>query len=290
MEKLKVISLKDLPKLRDLYKASWPLHCATHSTIQVFVDRFEKHPKWMEKVKFLCFGESWIRVGAFVMIYENRVFFNTLESFPYDELKKLLLRVEMPDMAAFVNIRDSLRSLLFDVIRIHHLEVISDIGTKSYLWPKQLLDKVEPEIPSNIELKPIRHEDLEKINSLWSGKFKDSEKFLEELIKYNPSVGVYNKKGEILAWNMRLDSGSMGVGQVDSNHCGNAYGRVAIFGLAKKIAQDFNSDVHFEILHGNTLVQAIIEKAFYLHLIDTQSWILTKKKMKVKYAPMWGHL
>lgn len=59
-------------------------------------------------------------------------------------------------------------------------------------------------VPDDLELKPVRREHAKKINALWPGKFENSEKFLEDAIQLNPSMGLYNKKtGEILAWNMR---------------------------------------------------------------------------------------
>lgn len=122
METLEIIPIDQLPILRDLYKLDWPLHVATHSTIQVFVERFANFPEWIKKVKFLILKNfGWKSCGAFVMVDENRVFFNTLEAFPFNDLRRLLLNLELGDTVAFINIRDSLRSLVFGTVIIYLL-------------------------------------------------------------------------------------------------------------------------------------------------------------------------
>lgn len=58
-------------------------------------------------------------------------------------------------------------------------------------------------LPDDLELKPLEREHVKRINAAWSGKLQGSEKFLEDCIVLNPSMGVYRKNGELLAWNMR---------------------------------------------------------------------------------------
>lgn len=54
------------------------------------------------------------------------------------------------------------------------------------------------------ELKPVGKEHAKKINAAWTGKFANSEKFIEQLIKFHPSMGFYDNSGVLLAWNIRL--------------------------------------------------------------------------------------
>lgn len=139
MEHLTKIPVEDLPTLRDLYKAEHPLHVSTFSTIQLFIERFEKHPEWVEKVCFLSLNDDWRKTGTFVMTNSSRVFFNTLEMHPFNHLRQALLLMEFNDKITFVNIRDALRPLVLDIIRIHHFEIASDIGTRSFLMPREPL-------------------------------------------------------------------------------------------------------------------------------------------------------
>ena len=145
MEFLKKIPIDKLAQLRDLYKIAYPLHVSTCSTIQIFIDRFKQHPEWTKRVSFLSYKDDWILKGTFVMINGSRIFCNTLESFPYDSLRKALLLIEFDDITTFVNIRDIFRPIILDITRIQHFEVISDIGTRSFLMPRDVL------IQQNIE-------------------------------------------------------------------------------------------------------------------------------------------
>jgi hypothetical protein len=63
--------------------------------------------------------------------------------------------------------------------------------------------KIYYSVPEGFELKSLRKEHVKKINDAWISKFKNSEKFLEDLIEFNPSMGLYDSDGELLAWNMR---------------------------------------------------------------------------------------
>lgn len=140
MEFLKKIQIDQLTKLSDLYKVDWPLHITTQSTIRLFIDRFNNHPEWVNKVDFLSFKDDWSTHGAFIMLHENRIFFNTLEPFPFNNLRRALYLLQFNEILTFVNIRDALRPVIVDVIRIHHLEVLSDIGTKCFRLPKEDLN------------------------------------------------------------------------------------------------------------------------------------------------------
>jgi hypothetical protein len=137
------ISVDQLPQLRDLYKRNWPLHIATHSTISLFHNRFLDHPQWIDRVEFLSFENAWKSTGTFVMIQDNRVFFNTLEEFPFEMLRRLLFGIELDDETAFINIRDLLRPIIYDTLRVHYFEVVSDMGTKSFLMPKEFLQSLD---------------------------------------------------------------------------------------------------------------------------------------------------
>lgn len=130
---------------------------------------------------------------------------------------------------------------------------------------------------------------MKKIHAAWPGKFKNAEEYLKDLIELNPSVGAYTKTGDLIAWNIGLNNGSMGVGQVDSDYGGNLYGHTVVVALAEKIATERNSDVHFEIVHGNFGAEQSAKRS-ELKMIDTQSWISVKKRRKLQAAPLWGHL
>lgn len=146
MSALKKIPIERLPELRDSYKVDYPLHISTISTIQLFIDRFAKYPQWIDRVSFWSLNDDWHTCGAFIMTHDYRIYFNTLEDFPFDNLRKALIKIDLKDdITTFVNIRDELRPLLIDVIRVHHCEIISDFGSRSYRLEKDALLQLELE-------------------------------------------------------------------------------------------------------------------------------------------------
>lgn len=145
METLKKLTSDQTGHLRDIYKINYPLHVSTCSTIELFIQRLQKQPEYNEKVCFLSLNDDWTTNGTFVMTDENRIFCNTLESFPFVSLRKILLSIELEDEITFVNLRDVLRPVIFDILRIHNFEIISDVGSRCFLMRKEELKNLEVE-------------------------------------------------------------------------------------------------------------------------------------------------
>lgn len=82
----------------------------------------------------------------------------------------------------------------------------------------------------------------------------------------------------------------MGVESVDTNFKGNRYGHLVILALAVKIAKDYDTDIHFEVVHGNLQATKLATSSTDVKIIDTQSWILAKRRENVSSYPMFGHL
>lgn len=134
---LKIFSVEELELIRSLYKVDWPLHVSTFTTIDFFLRKFREHSKAMNNVTFIGPVVDWDVHGTFVMTQSaNTIFFNTLEPFPHNQLKRLLLSMKLNDETTFINIRDVLRPLLLEVVRICHLETVFDQGSRSFSIPK----------------------------------------------------------------------------------------------------------------------------------------------------------
>lgn len=139
MNSLQKIAKEDLPQLRDIFKADWPLQVVSYALIEHFIDRFEKKPEWEEKVKFLSLGDSWKKTGTFAVVNENdlNITFNTLEPAPYPILSRTLELLDYNQEMAFVSFRDVFRSVVFDVLRVHNLEATFDSGTRLIYMPRE---------------------------------------------------------------------------------------------------------------------------------------------------------
>lgn len=142
---LKKLETKSLGNLKELFAINYPKHLNTTSIIQVFIERIEKYPQWNERVDFLVNDDdSWRSNGVFILIIKrSKIYFDTLEDAPYPALKNALVALKMEENATFINISDRLRSLLLDIIRIQHLKIIHDIGTKAFLMSREFLMQLQ---------------------------------------------------------------------------------------------------------------------------------------------------
>lgn len=112
-KKLKIAEIKFL---KNLYKVNWPKYVPTFALLEHFIDRFEKHSDWREKVNFLTINEDSLKCGTFLMIYCNYIVcFNSLEAEPYANLEKLLKDLDFSEEKKFW------------AMELHHVEVVEKL-------------------------------------------------------------------------------------------------------------------------------------------------------------------
>lgn len=58
-------------------------------------------------------------------------------------------------------------------------------------------------LPEGFRSGALRTRDIKMINDSWAGRFGNSETFIEEAIRLNPSMGIYNAEDELISWIMR---------------------------------------------------------------------------------------
>lgn len=140
------LDIVDLKILRNLYNRDWPKHVGTCATIDNFIDRFENHPEWMEKVQFLVKNKSDLTDGSFVLIYKKLfMFYDTLEAAPYGNLKSLLKSISFGENPEIWLIREELWSLTYDLIRESNLKVIEESSYRGNVL-NYTLDKVQSKL------------------------------------------------------------------------------------------------------------------------------------------------
>lgn len=130
---LSIILKQSLPSLKKLYEVDHPLHAITTIAIHHFIERFKKKPEWEEKVKFWSLNDNWEKTGTFAMVNtnDNHILINTLESWPYESLRKTLDLLNYDQPMVFVGFRDIFRPVVFDAVRVQNLEITFDTGTKN---------------------------------------------------------------------------------------------------------------------------------------------------------------
>lgn len=136
MTEFKKLDASDLLALKDAFKVNWPLHIATYSTIDIFARRFVEHPEWTDRVTFFGVQGEPEHFKTLIMIHSgDKVFFDTLEPFPYDKLRRALLVIELGQKITFIDVRDCFRPLLLDVIWIRRLEICHENRSRNYIFP-----------------------------------------------------------------------------------------------------------------------------------------------------------
>lgn len=125
---LKKLSLLQLKILRDVYTQNWSKNFVTHQLLSSFIERFEKYPEWTEKVHFLSDkSENLSSDGSFVMINENKIYFDTFEAFPHFKMMKSLSCLDFEkEPKMFVNMSDKFRPFLKYFRQCHNLEETYD--------------------------------------------------------------------------------------------------------------------------------------------------------------------
>lgn len=140
------LTASNLLKLKDSYRVNWPLHLAAYSTIDIFARRFVEHPEWRQRVFFYGVQGEPESFKTVIMIHSgDKVLFDTLEPFPYDKLRRALIVIELSNKFTFIDVRDCLRPLLLDVIRIRKLKICHENSSRNYVFPYKSSDPLELE-------------------------------------------------------------------------------------------------------------------------------------------------
>lgn len=134
-----------LKVLRDFYAENLPSSVPSHQLLTHFIQRFEKVPKWQEKVHFLAPKNSNLtKDGTFMFVDGEKVHFDTMEEPPHLETVKMLSNFDFGERKIFFGIRNSHRQIILDdLMRILNLEKIFDHGVRFVALSKFEKLKVE---------------------------------------------------------------------------------------------------------------------------------------------------
>jgi hypothetical protein len=87
---LKKLNISELKVLRELYHVNFPTSAPTIGLLDHFIDRFQNHPEWQDKVEFVALDDSCFKDGTFTMLYGQIFQFNTIAESPFTNLQKLM--------------------------------------------------------------------------------------------------------------------------------------------------------------------------------------------------------
>lgn len=131
----KELTIEEIKFLQDLYKVDWPKFVPTFALLSHFIERFEKHPEWREKVHFSTINEDSLKCGTFLMIYCNYiVHFNSLEGVPHTNLEKLLNELDFSEEKKFCAMDVNHVHIVEKMVKSQNLEKLLDESSKCTLY------------------------------------------------------------------------------------------------------------------------------------------------------------
>lgn len=133
----------------------------------------------------------------------------------------------------------------------------------------------------NFEIKPLSLEDVSKINSFWPHTDRGNAKLVANMMVKNIHLGLYNENGELVAWCLRMDFGTLAVLQVDDNHLRKGYGSIIAKAISKKIAEECDIDITTNIVLSNFKSVNLFDKLGF-HDIDNNHWIIVGQSNSIE--------
>jgi GNAT superfamily N-acetyltransferase len=110
-------------------------------------------------------------------------------------------------------------------------------------------------------------------DAVWPNKHPGSEFFLRRLINWNPNVGAFNDKGELMAWCFRLQAGPLGALQVDEKFKRQGLGTLVTKAMIKQLA-DLGQDTFALVGKDNEPSKKMFENIGFEN-IDDVYWLRT---------------
>lgn len=192
-------------------------------------------------------------------------------------LKTALKLIDYSKRKFFMCLRECYRPAVFAVVQEFDLEVIFDDSTKCLYMSKDDAKKLQINVPKDLELRPLTVDCAAQINESWPYRSEHSVDYISYLIKFNLNVGLFDESGELLAWCLRIDVGSLGALQVEENHYRKGFGTIVASAITRKIAEELNEDTTSNVIETNVRSLNMFYKIGYKQ-IDRSSWIAVKSK------------
>lgn len=114
------------------------------------------------------------------------------------------------------------------------------------------------------------------MNNEWPNKHDGSDFFIKRVIQWNPNIGAFNEKNELMGWCVRLQAGPLGALQVSKKFMRRGIGSLVTLAMCKILA---NNDMDTFALVGdkNFASQNMFTKLGFKH-IDEAFWLRTSPK------------
>lgn len=295
VDKLVEIPVGEWFQLQELFRCDWPKHIIAFNVLDNAIRWLKQDPQ-LKYFKFFSLNGDWsdgtfiqmVRiVGAHLMHsysfqfvqVEEFIFFDTLEE-SGSRLERALLLFNWSEERSVFCLR---HQLLPTTIRVFgRLKLHMDMYPSTYLYftPIEKILPLKVNCPPGITLKRLSVEHAEQINNAWPFRDDKSLAMKQMLIKFNPSVGVFNGAGELVAWSL-LDTFQSGHAlQVAEKHKGKGYGKLVRQACRLVVAKSGINSTGSVVLN-NTVMHRIIEQEGVASIIDCNHWFVVKQSPKV---------
>ncbi|XP_052899379.1 uncharacterized protein LOC128305807 [Anopheles moucheti] len=270
------IPRNDWEEWRDLYKRDWPRHEIAFNLVQNYIDWSKRDRKIKDLVLYSLNG-SWRENGTFVIIDRIELYMYTLDE-SLDTLRRALELVDWDYY--YVAIMCQYEALLYSTYKKLNVRLAIARANIMYFLPKEEGLKVNVTIPEGLRVGPLQPHHAKIINDLWPHRETGTEFTLERLIRWNPSMGLFNEHGDLLGWCLFTQPGVIGsLGVIERR---KGYGRIVLQAFVKQLAE-MGHNLYASVLVENEPSKALFESIGFKKIKDT-TWIRNCERKFVEWS------
>ncbi|XP_049548227.1 uncharacterized protein LOC125959446 [Anopheles darlingi] len=216
---------------RDLYKREWPRHELAYNLVQNYID-WSKHDRKIKDLTIYSLNGSWRENGTYVVIDRIDLYVYTLDE-SLECLRRALMIVDWDYYYELVMC--PYETLVFDVFQQLDVKIFDAALNFTYFLPKEDASLLSVSLPAGLCLAQLKPEHARVINDLWPHRETGSEFHIERLIRWNPSMGLFDASGQLLGWCMLTQMGVIGMLGVIEKRKG--YGKLVLTGFVRRLAE-----------------------------------------------------
>uniref|UniRef100_A0A1I8P1D7 N-acetyltransferase domain-containing protein n=1 Tax=Stomoxys calcitrans TaxID=35570 RepID=A0A1I8P1D7_STOCA len=261
------IPVEKWPQLRDLYQHQKD-RSASYNTLQIFIEWIRKDPKL--QLNIYTTSKEWQVDGTFVAEapVTRQLVCNTLNE-DFTDLINTLNHFDNSKMVGGHPER------LMPAVEKHFLdsglskEQFRSDGTVWQHISREEALNFNTDLPDNITTKGLNVSHAEQVNRVWPHRSEGSVIFVEHLIKFNKSVGLFDGE-HLVAWCLILPLGSLGLLQVEESHKRKGLGMLAVKIISKYLAEQ-GIEVTAPVVFANVPSRSMFKQLGF-KIIDNVYW------------------
>lgn len=199
-----------------------------------------------------------------------------------DSLKRALFLIDWDYSYKMCCIPMRQRSAFEETFENLSIDLLWDHPCVIYGLPREECLKLSSSIPSGLHTKKLSIHHATFANRVWPHRCEGSEYFLKRLTAWNPSVGLFNEIGELLAWCFCWPNGAIGPLEVVKEHQRKGYGSLMVRAIAREVA-NVGLNCYGTAIMGNLESRAMFEKLGFKSLGESCFYARNRSRKLVEY-------